>query len=144
MVGPGNNGGDGLVAARHLAMWHYPVDIVTFKELQGKNGIYQTLCELNDIPHFFHTHFQDEHQSISHKLREHLKDKAMIMDGIFGFPFQGEIRQPYRDFLNELAPFEDRILSIDVPSGWDANEGNVHKLFTPAYLISLGMPKKCS
>lgn len=32
LVGPGNNGGDGLVAARHLKMMHYAVDLVVFKK----------------------------------------------------------------------------------------------------------------
>ena len=36
------------------------------------------------------------------------------------------------------------MLSIDIPSGWEADEGNVHSIFTPGYLISLGIPKKCS
>jgi NAD(P)H-hydrate epimerase len=49
LVGPGNNGGDGLVAARHLKMMSYNVSVITFKHLEGKNGIYQKLCELNDI-----------------------------------------------------------------------------------------------
>lgn len=33
LIGPGNNGGDGLVAARHLKMMNYFVDLVIFKEL---------------------------------------------------------------------------------------------------------------
>ena len=33
LVGPGNNGGDGLVAARHLKMMNYNVSLVTFKKL---------------------------------------------------------------------------------------------------------------
>lgn len=49
LVGPGNNGGDGLVAARHLKMMNYTVDLVVFKELEGKNGNFLKLCELNDI-----------------------------------------------------------------------------------------------
>ena len=49
LVGPGNNGGDGLVAARHLKMFGYKVNIVMFKKLEGKNGIYHDLCLLNHI-----------------------------------------------------------------------------------------------
>ena len=33
LVGPGNNGGDGLVAARHLKLMNYNVSLVTFKKL---------------------------------------------------------------------------------------------------------------
>jgi NAD(P)H-hydrate epimerase len=43
-----------------------------------------------------------------------------------------------------MKPFGDKILSIDIPSGWDANNGNINNLFEPKYLISLGIPKKCS
>lgn len=51
----------------------------------------------------------------------YLSDHHLIIDGIFGFPFTGEIRAPYKYFLPSLKPFEERILSIDIPSGWDAN-----------------------
>ena len=36
------------------------------------------------------------------------------------------------------------IASIDIPSGWDVDKGNVHKLFTPEILISLTLPKLCA
>lgn len=49
LAGPGNNGGDGLVAARHLKLMKYNVNVLTFKKLEGKNGNYVNLCELNDI-----------------------------------------------------------------------------------------------
>jgi NAD(P)H-hydrate epimerase len=50
LVGPGNNGGDGLVAARHLSMMRYKVDLIVFKQLEGKNGNYHNLCNLHAIP----------------------------------------------------------------------------------------------
>ncbi len=33
LVGPDNNRGDGLVAARHLKMMNYFVDLIIFKDL---------------------------------------------------------------------------------------------------------------
>jgi NAD(P)H-hydrate epimerase len=68
----------------------------------------------------------------------------LIIDGIFGFPFSGELRIPYNYYLPRLKPFGNKILSIDIPSGWDANEGNINNLFIPKYLVSLSIPKKCS
>jgi NAD(P)H-hydrate epimerase len=144
LVGPGNNGGDGLVAARHLRMMNYIVDLVVFKQLEGKNGIYHQLCTLNDIPSRTPTSFLSEKNSPAPLFRHHLQESTLIIDSVFGFPFTGEMRQPYREFIHELKDFEGKILSVDIPSGWDANEGNIHNLFTPRYLISLGLPKKCS
>ena len=36
------------------------------------------------------------------------------------------------------------IASIDIPSGWNVDEGNVNNVFTPEILISLTLPKKCA
>lgn len=121
LIGPGNNGGDGLVAARHLKMMDYIVDLVVFKKLEGKNGIYQQLCELNHIPVRNPAFFLANDNKSAPLFRQHLQEKAFIIDSIFGFPFTGDIREPYRQFINELEEFEDRILSVDIPSGWDAN-----------------------
>lgn len=92
LVGPGNNGGDGLVAARHLRMMNYPVDLVVFKKLEGKNGIYQQLCHLNGINSNTPSSFTHEEAFSSQLFRKHLEGKTLIIDSIFGFPFTGEIR----------------------------------------------------
>lgn len=51
------------------------------------------------------------------------------------------MREPYRTYVPALAAVEASTIAVDIPSGWDANEGNIKGLFTPKYLISLGMPK---
>lgn len=52
------------------------------------------------------------------------------------------MREPYRTYIPALAAVEQSTIAVDIPSGWDANEGNIKNLFTPKYLISLGMPKQ--
>ncbi len=121
LVGPGNNGGDGLVAARHLRMMNYLVDLVVFKKLEGKNGIYQQLCHLNGINSLTPVSFTHEGTFSLQLFRKHLEGKTLIIDSVFGFPFTGEIREPYGAFIRELGHFEEKILSVDIPSGWDAN-----------------------
>jgi NAD(P)H-hydrate epimerase len=37
-----------------------------------------------------------------------------------------------------------KIASIDVPSGWDVEKGNVNDAFVPHMLISLTLPKLCA
>ncbi len=37
-----------------------------------------------------------------------------------------------------------KIASVDVPSGWDVEKGNINSTFTPDMLISLTLPKLCA
>ena len=69
---------------------------------------------------------------------------------MFGFNFKGEIREPFKQIINDItslkslqqgAPF---IVSVDIPSGWDVEQGNVNNTFEPDLLVSLTAPKKCA
>ena len=37
-----------------------------------------------------------------------------------------------------------KIVSVDIPSGWDVEKGNINQTFDPHMLISLTLPKLCS
>lgn len=76
----------------------------------------------------------------------------VVLDCIFGFSFKGgSVREPFKDAIellkNEsLMEFEYRrqrppIVSVDIPSAWDVERGNVHQSFTPQVLLSLSAPK---
>lgn len=132
IVGPGNNGGDGLVAARHLKLFgheptiYYPkkTDKDLYKELV-------TQCESMEIS------FIDE-------LPESLNTETYdyILDAIFGFSFKGDIRSPFDTIIESIGKSGIPICSIDVPSGWDVDDGNIKDTFTPDMVISLTAPKK--
>ena len=43
-----------------------------------------------------------------------------------------------------MKKFENKIISVDIPSGFDIDKGNIFDTFIPKGLISLTLPKLCS
>lgn len=69
----------------------------------------------------------------------------IIVDGLFGFSFKGDVRDPYKEIVNEFLHTKKPIVSIDIPSGWDVESGPTKELnYQPAVLVSLTAPKKCA
>ncbi|EGC37786.1 hypothetical protein DICPUDRAFT_149615 [Dictyostelium purpureum] len=133
ICGPGNNGGDGLVASRHLVQFGYDVEIFYPKKTDKK--LYHDLvcqCKHEDIK------FLGELPDNSLLSKEY----GLIVDSIFGYSFKGDIRAPFDKIIEQLSKTDVPIASVDMPSGWDVEAGNIKNLFTPALLISLAAPKK--
>lgn len=135
-VGPGNNGGDGLVAARHL--FHYGYAPVVVYPKQPQKELYQALvkqCRMLDIP-------------VEQDWAAATKDSSwdLIVDSLFGFGFKGPARDPFPALLAYVGQQIDAgtpVLSVDVPSGWDVN-GATADSFHPTTLVSLTSPKLCA
>ncbi|KAL0962594.1 hypothetical protein UPYG_G00342210 [Umbra pygmaea] len=132
ICGPGNNGGDGLVCARHLKLFGYEPTILYPK--RPNKPLFQgltTQCEKMDI-----TFLTEIPEAM-------VIDKAynLVVDAIFGFSFKGAVREPFGSILDVLKKTTVPIASIDIPSGWDVEEGSTDGL-QPDMLISLTAPKK--
>lgn len=133
ICGPGNNGGDGLVCARHLKLFGYQPTIYYPK--RPNKPLFTALvtqCQKMDIP------FLDEMPSEPTLIDELYE---LVVDAIFGFSFKGEVREPFRSILSVLNGLTVPIASIDIPSGWDVERGNSGGI-QPDLLISLTAPKK--
>lgn len=133
--GPGNNGGDGLVCARHLKLFGF--DPVIFYPKRTDKPLYKNLttqCERMEIS------FLDDLPNSS------ALDSAysLIVDALFGFSFVGPPRPQFAAILETLKASEAPIFSIDVPSGWDVEKGDPEGGLRPDGLISLTAPKKCA
>ncbi|KAG6008454.1 hypothetical protein E4U21_004476 [Claviceps maximensis] len=131
--GPGNNGGDGLVAARHL--YHYGYKPTIFYPKKSKNDLYQRLTkqlEELEVP------FVDDFQSA-------LKSTDHIVDAIFGFSFSGEVREPFPGVIKSLETTKLPVTSVDAPSSWHIENGppesGLGSSFMPTALVSLTAPK---
>ncbi|XP_051901855.1 NAD(P)H-hydrate epimerase isoform X2 [Pristis pectinata] len=132
VCGPGNNGGDGLVCARHLKLFGYEPAI--FYPKQPSKPLFQSLttqCQKMDIP--FLKEFPSEPLFIDEVYN-------LVVDAIFGFSFKGEAREPFASILTTLEAVTAPIASVDIPSGWDVEKGNPQGI-QPDLLISLTAPK---
>ncbi len=47
----------------------------------------------------------------------------LVVDAIFGFSFKGPIREPYREVISRMSASSVPVLAVDLPSGWDINDG---------------------
>ncbi|KAK6148443.1 hypothetical protein DH2020_019355 [Rehmannia glutinosa] len=145
ICGPGNNGGDGLVAARHLHHFGYKPFICYPKRTSKAlyNGLVTQLESLSipfmsveDLPVDLSTSFD------------------IVVDAIFGFSFHGSPRPPFDDLIQRLValgnPNQNNekspvIVSVDIPSGWHVEEGDLSgKGIKPHMLVSLTAPKLCA
>ena len=141
-AGLGNNGGDGLVIARHLA--GYGLSITVFL-LGEPDNIRSEECSWN-------WNLLKKMKSV--KLLtdvnlEHLNNLEfdIIIDGILGTGISGEIREPQASaitFINKSNAFK---LSVDVPSGVDPDTGNknsphvIADITVTFHRMKVGMPK---
>ncbi|KAI6005427.1 YjeF N-terminal domain-containing protein, partial [Pisolithus marmoratus] len=113
--GPGNQGGDGLVAARHLGMFGY--QLVVYMPKFGSKDIYKRLhqqCDNMDITTLL--------SNVS-VLEAALPTTHVILDAIFSFSFQAPVRAPFNAVLNRIQASGKSIMSVDIPSGWDVDRG---------------------
>jgi hydroxyethylthiazole kinase-like uncharacterized protein yjeF len=151
MCGPGNNGGDGLVCARHLRHFGYAVK-VTYPKFKAENELYSGLvAQLKGLG----VEFVDVEEAVR---LTRAREANVVIDAMFGFSFTGVPRDPFSTLIEATAaalqddsnekgarpPFA--VAAIDVPSGFHVEDGDIHGLYPvhPHMLISLTAPKLCA
>ena len=76
-------------------------------------------------------------------LEQALFSTDVILDAIFGFSFKPPVRAPFDAVLPLLKASKKRIVSVDIPGGWDVEAGNASGVgLDPDVLISLTAPKE--
>ena len=143
-AGLGNNGGDGLVIARHLAGYGSSVTVFL---LGQPDNIRSEECSWN-------WNLLEKMESVklltggNFDLLNNLDKFDIIIDGILGTGILGEIREPQASaimFINKSNAFK---LSVDIPSGVDPDTGNRNLPHVNAdmtvtfHRMKVGMPKR--
>ncbi len=133
LAGRGNNGGGGLVAARHLLNWGAWVQVVTTHPAD----------DYRDIPR----HQLSILQAMGAPLAWadegwELPPCDLVIDALIGYGLRGDPRGPARNLIELANSLRAPILSLDAPSGIDTAGG---QLFTPhmraAATMTLALPK---
>ena len=154
LVGMGNNGGDALVMARHLAghnanvkvfLLGMPVKIKT-EESKWNWSILKKMKSVALIPRPF----------VSAEIPVIPFGRSMplginwhvIIDGILGTGITGEIREPYATAINYINEYDCFKLAVDVPSGLDPQTGETANVYTKCdmtvtfHKMKQGIPKR--
>ena len=137
-VGPGNNGGDGLVAARHLHHFGYSAIHILLVKRPTKATYRRLVAQNEQLGATFHTSPPTPVAAYS-----------LLVDAVFGFSFDPSdgIRAPYDSVIAWLiaAAQQRPVVAIDVPSGWHVEDGDVAGGgLRPHMLLSLTAPKRCA
>ena len=134
VCGKGNNGGDGLVAARHLAAWGMGVAVLllpdpsTLREPAAAN--FHRLGRVRTLP------FSES------ALTRELGRADVAIDGIFGTGFRGLADGQQAAAIDILNKSRVPVVAVDIPSGVEADTGMVRgSAVRAAATVTFGAPK---
>jgi len=112
LCGPGNNGGDGFIIAKHLMNHGYQVNVYihgTKKNYKGDalKALKEYKGELEKIDLF------------------KVKKEALIVDALFGTGLKRNIKGSLSKIFRKINKSENPVVSVDIPSGVCSNTGQV-------------------
>ena len=112
-VGSGNNGGDGLVAARFLK--NFDVKVVIAKDIRSELAL-RNLKILKEAG--FEILKWDDYKG---------GGEDIIIDALLGTGVKGRLRKPYDEIVDYINSSDAFVVSVDLPSGLDGDSGEFDK-----------------
>ncbi len=138
LVGKGNNGGGGLVAARHLANAGAHVTVA----LAAEPG------ELGEVPGRQLRTLRrmgidgSDRSTPSEDLTALMAGTDLVLDALVGYSLQGAPREPVASFIRAANAVSVARVSLDIPSGLDGDSGIPQQpCFRAAATLTLAWPK---
>lgn len=117
LCGPGNNGGDGFVAARHLSAKGWPVRILLFGKME----------ELTPEAKVAASRWRGAVITASLSVVENAIQKGaqLIIDALYGIGLRRPVTGEAAAMLQAINRSRLPIISVDIPSGLNADTGQV-------------------
>jgi len=131
VAGRGNNGGDGLAAARHLINWGANIEIFILaaskEELSPEAATNAAILEKSGANVKY---IEQEVEVLSAALAR----ADIVIDAIFGIGIKGAVRGVAQKAIELINRSSASIVSVDLPSGLDADTGHVEGVCVKADL----------
>jgi len=122
VCGKGNNGGDGMVLARHLDNRQVNVRVLLFgrpEDLTSDAAVnFQVLTRSGMNVEVYPGESPD-----LDRVRDELASAEWIVDALFGTGLRGPLRAPFDAVVGLINESTARVLAVDIPSGLDGDTG---------------------
>ncbi len=146
VIGQGNNGGDGLVAARHLVNYGFDVTCITtapeekYKVYNNAVSINYNIAQKLDIPILYWDNM------LQSQLQDTFENSNIIVDAIFGVGLNRTLTEKFINIVKFINAFKagKTIFAVDIPTGLDADTGEIYgEVIQADFTLSFTAYKKC-
>ena len=137
LIGKGNNGGDGLAAARFLLKRVALVTLVLAEapESFGPGAALQyKICQ--SFPFTILRWEKDQNEVL-----QACAQGDLFIDALLGTSFHGKVREPIRSLLETLQMVPVPVLAVDIPSGVEADHGYTDLALHARATVTMIAPK---
>lgn len=129
VCGVGNNGGDGIAAARHLHRWGRLVSVCCIDSARLSGASARELDALRKAGVDVWPVLQ-------------VQDAEVVVDALLGTGLSRAPEGKFAEWIEAINASGKRVISVDVPSGLDAETGLAYEPFVDADVtVTIGFPK---
>lgn len=138
LCGRGNNGGDGMALARHLAKRGIEVKALLAKgekPLSPESETNRKKLKKSGIPLY-------EFSSLDGAFKKSVQDASLVVDCLFGTGLSRNIEGVHLEIIKLVNKLKKRVIAVDMPSGINSDTGEIMGDALKAELtVALGAPK---
>lgn len=154
VIGTGNNGADGLVAARHLLEKGMSVKIWIIGDLSKCTALfhlqYQVLLTMynNGLMTIIDKAESDDYTYLCKQYEKDINNYNLVVEGLIGTGLRGNLKESTLNWLQLLKKWRalnhnHKLIAIDVPAGIISNTGSISKEVPKFdYTVTFGAPKQ--
>jgi ADP-dependent NAD(P)H-hydrate dehydratase / NAD(P)H-hydrate epimerase len=140
LCGTGNNGGDGLVIARHLHFIGAPCTTAVIGRIEKLSG--DALLNYRALKNLSAPTIEIADESGLPLIEEALAHTDIVVDALFGTGLNSALRGLHAAVIGLISNSGRIIASIDIPSGINATTGHIMGVAVSAHLtVTMGLPK---